>query len=160
MNLHLVKRIWTEPRYKPSKKLPENDPRNKTDVIPVSLEDIVNLKKKAFEETLAVHQKALDEEDKLERERKEYWAMLKEEYRLEQKRKDEQIQAEKAREERQLKARLDRESNERIAIFKPILTNRRIQTVEPQKNVETFVSNIEIWKPPPKKPTTPVIQLP
>jgi hypothetical protein len=29
-------------------------------VIPVSLEDIINLKKKAFEETLAIQKKALD----------------------------------------------------------------------------------------------------
>jgi hypothetical protein len=78
--------------------------------------------------------------------------MLKEEYRLEQKRKDDLILAQLARDERMLKARLDRESNERIAILKPKLTNRRMQTVEPQKNVETFVSNIEIWKLPPKKP--------
>lgn len=51
-----------------------------------------------------------------------------------------------------LKARLDRESNERIALLKPKLTSRRMQTVEPRKNVETHVTNIEIWKPKPKKP--------
>jgi hypothetical protein len=49
-NLLLLKRIWIEPRNKESKKLDKDDPRNKPEVIPVSLEDIMNMRRQAIEE--------------------------------------------------------------------------------------------------------------
>lgn len=80
LNLLLLKRIWAEPRIKPSKNKEKVDPNNNPDAIPVSLEDIIAMRKKAFDEVLAVQMKAIEEDEKLERDRKEYLALLKEEY--------------------------------------------------------------------------------